>query len=213
MGDSTCEKEITDSTSLEKRDVSGGLEEYPFQLLSSVYDPVEHKIRDISTVAGHKIVTFASLLKHRMIPFSEIVDTLLSLGKVKLGCPVEIEFAVDFGTDANSKALFPVLQIRPMSAREEMLEVEITEYDFAQAFCVSENGLGNTVNSELTDIIYVKPESFEPAKNKQIALEISKINSALLQEGRKYILFGPGRWGSADHWLGIPVNWEDISRG
>ena len=211
LGDTTCCKEISDRNTLEHRDVNSADKEFPIQCLSSTYDHQEHRIRDISGPTGHKIVTFASILKHKIIPFPEIIDSLLKLGQEKLGCAVEIEFAVDFTTESNTKARFSVLQIRPMSAREEMLDVDITRDDYRQAFCVSENGLGNTINSDMADIIYIKPSSYEPANNRQIVQEINAMNKILVREDRKYILIGPGRWGSSDHWLGIPVGWEDIS--
>ena len=211
LGDTTCCKEISDRNTLEQRDVSDADKEFPVQCLSSTYDPQEHRIRDISGPEGYKIVTFASLLKHKIIPFPEIIDTLLELGQQKLGCSVEIEFAVDFTEGSGTEARFSVLQIRPMSAREEMLDVDITEDDYQQAFCVSQSGLGNTINTDMADIIYIKPSSYDPANNRQIVQEINVINKNLVQEDRKYILIGPGRWGSSDHWLGIPVGWEDIS--
>jgi hypothetical protein len=127
-----------------------------------------------------------------------------------MGCAVEIEFALDLPKTADEKARFYVLQIRPMSAREETLKVTISKEDISSAFCVSSRGLGNTVNSGMRDIIFVKPESFDPAKTKRMAVEISKLNTILNKKDRQYLLIGPGRWGSSDHWLGIPVSWEDI---
>ena len=91
-----------------------------------------------------------------------------------------------------------------------MLEVDITDDDRIPAFCISHKALGNITNSEITDLVYVIPDKFDPAKSTEIASEISKINAKLLKDNRKYILIGPGRWGSADPWLGIPVAWEDI---
>jgi len=90
------------------------------------------------------------------------------------------------------------------------MKVTISKKDTSSAFCVSRRGLGNTVNSEMRDIIFVKPETFDPANTRKIAAEIGELNAALNKNDRKYLLVGPGRWGSSDHWLGIPVSWEDI---
>jgi hypothetical protein len=123
---------------------------------------------------------------------------------------VEIEFSLNLNPDPKGKAELAILQIRPMSAREEMLEVKITDDDRIPAFCISHQALGNATNSEITDLVYVIPDKFDPAKSTEIASEIAQINAKLLKDNRKYILIGPGRWGSADSWLGIPVAWEDI---
>jgi hypothetical protein len=151
-------------------------------------------------------------LKHRLVPLGDILTLLLDLGREKLGCAVELEFAVDFlpyGSELTAR--FAILQIRPMTAREETLDIDISDTDRARAFCISENGLGNTINDTMADIIYVKPDTFDPARTTQIAQEIGAMNTRLMQEERRFILIGPGRWGSSDQWLGIPVGWRDIS--
>jgi len=210
MNDPVCTKEIDDNTTLTRVTVHSAITDYPIRFLSSTYSPSEHRIRDFYSKNGHQVITFASLLKYNSIPFTDILKILLSLGREKLGCAVEIEFALDVPAAANQKTHFYVLQIRPMSAREETLKVEISEEDIRLAFCTSERGLGNTVNREMGDIIFVKPDNFDPANTKKIAVEIGELNAKLARENRKYLLIGPGRWGSSDHWLGIPVSWEDI---
>jgi len=210
MNDPDCTKEITDNSTLTRVAVHSATADYPVRFLSSTYSPSEHRIRDFYSKNGHQIITFASLLKYNSFPFTDILKTLLSLGREKLGCAVEIEFAVDLSAEADIKNSFYVLQIRPMSAREETLRVKISKEDISVAFCVSHRGLGNTVNQEMHDIIFVKPDSFDPANTMQIATEIGEINTTLNKEDRKYLLIGPGRWGSSDSWLGIPVSWEDI---
>ncbi len=210
MNDPDCSKEIDDSTTLTRVNVHSAASDYPVRFLSSSYSPSEHRIRDFYSKNGHQVITFAALLKYNNIPFTDILNTLLSLGRKKMGCAVEIEFALDLPNSVDAKARFYVLQIRPMSAREETLKVVISKEDISSAFCVSSRGLGNTVNSEMRDIIFVKPESFDPANTKSIAAEIGKLNAMLNKKGHKYLLIGPGRWGSADHWLGIPISWENI---
>lgn len=210
MGEPTCHIGMNESVTLEKRFVHEAADDHPVRLLSSTYFPEDNRIRDTYSASGYPVITFASILKYKSFPLSEILTDLLEMGSKELGCPVEIEFALDFYPEKDVPAKFAVLQIRPMSAREEMLDVDITVHDRDQAFCLSHMALGNTINSEMKDIIYVKPESFDPSKTTAIASQISEINASLMKEDKKYILIGPGRWGSADHWLGIPVTWADI---
>lgn len=103
-----------------------------------------------------------------------------------------------------------ILQIRPMGAHEDSITVDINLSESSLYFCTSQRALGNTINETMFDIVYVKPNNFEPARTVEIAKEISTLNASLNEAGRKYFLIGPGRWGSADSWLGIPVSWGDI---
>jgi hypothetical protein len=98
-----------------------------------------------------------------------------------------------------------------MTARAELEQVSISEQEIEDAFCYSTHALGNAKNREMADIVFVKPEAFDPAKTVQMVKEIARINASLVKEDRKFLLIGPGRWGTADRWLGIPVNWADIS--
>ncbi|MBC2744868.1 MAG: hypothetical protein HGJ93_18010 [Desulfosarcina sp.] len=210
MGTTTCPLGINDAATLSMRDIADAADEYPVRMLTSTYIPHEHRIRDSLTPNGYPVLTFASVLKYDTLPLPDLLSTLLAFGRKELGCPVEIEFAVDLPENPAEKVRFAVLQIRPMSAREEMLAVDVTEADRAQAFCISHRALGNTITTGISDIIYVKPDRFDPACTIDIAKQISQINARLVKENRKYILIGPGRWGSADRWLGIPVGWADI---
>jgi len=210
MGEPTCHIGMSESITLEKRYIHDAVSDPPVRLLSSTYFPEDNRIRDTYSSSGSPVVTFASILKYKNFPFSEIITQLLKLGSHELGCPVEIEFAFDFSSEKDVNEQFAVLQIRPMSAREEMLNVEISASDQSKAFCISHMALGNTINRKIKDIVYVKPNSFDPAKTAEIAKQIAQVNANLMKQGRKYLLIGPGRWGSADHWLGIPVTWADI---
>jgi hypothetical protein len=122
-----------------------------------------------------------------------------------------MEFAVNLPLGENQRSEFDLLQIRPMAIRQHHLEVEIGEEEIRRAFCYSTMALGNGQFNQIKDIIYVNPETFDPAHTIDIAAEVGKMNAELLRENRKYLLIGPGRWGSADRWLGIPVRWSDIS--
>ena len=211
MKESRVLVDADESITMERREVHNAREEYQVRFASSTYFPSENRIRDTYSQQGFPVVTFSSLLKYKTIPLPDIIMVLLDLGYEKLGCPVELEFALEIIGNSEEKAGFGVVQIRPMSMVEEMLDVSISEEDKKRAFCISHMALGNTVNRDMADVVFVKPDTFNPARTPQIAKQISQINTALVKTGRKYILIGPGRWGSADHWLGIPVSWNDIS--
>jgi hypothetical protein len=141
---------------------------------------------------------------------------ILALGRKGMGSPVEIEFVVNFsGEPFNSgptKAEFSLLQIRPMAFDCSQTDTVIHPEEIKNAFCYSTMALGNGCSRDVDHILFVKPETFDPAHTTQIASDISRFNQLMRQEGQRYILIGPGRWGSADRWLGIPVKWYDISQ-
>jgi hypothetical protein len=210
MGGELPELGIHEDANLEKRDISDADQEAPVKLLASTYIPDEHRIRDSSHIEGYRILTFAQVLKFGQFPLAEVLSEVLDLGREGMGCPVELEFSMNMPQDPKRKSEFAFLQLRPMTARAELLQVEISDDEIARAFCFSSNALGNTETRNITDIIYVKPDDFDPARTQQIAREIGELNSRLMSESRRYLLIGPGRWGSADRWLGIPVSWADI---
>jgi len=205
-----CNLGLNDALTLAKREIMDARDEEPVMALSSSYVPNEHSIRDSWDSTGHRVMTFAQVLKYGLFPLANILTEVLKIGQAGMGCPVELEFCADLGFDGTTRPRFAILQLRPMSAREEMVNVDITARDLSRAFCVSRQALGNRINREITDIVFVKPDAFDPGQTPEIAREISKINAALAREGRKYVLIGPGRWGSTDRWLGIPVTWADI---
>jgi hypothetical protein len=199
----------TDIRNLEKREVADAEDEFPIKTLASVYIPEEHRIRDSGYLPGPKIMTFAPILKHGLIPLPEIISDLLDMGRKGMGGPVEIEFSVNLGQGGHP-AEFHFLQLRPLSQSQDP-EIRVRDSDIREALCFSEHSLGHGRNQTLKDMVFVKPENFNPAATARIAREISGINAALSRENRPYLLIGPGRWGSADPWLGIPAAWGDIS--
>lgn len=198
-------------SNLEKREVDDAETESPVMTLASTYVPEEHRIRDTAYIQGPKILTFAQILKYNILPLPQLLSDLLELGRRGMGCPIEIEFSVNLSPDKKRKSDFYLLQMRPMVADEERFEVQITQDEYERAFCRSNQALGNGKNEKIADIIYVKPDDFRPESTFQMAEEIGRINAGLLKEKRPYLLVGPGRWGSADRWLGIPVQWRNIS--
>jgi len=176
---------------------------------ASVICSEDNVLRDSLRYDGARVITFPSLLKWNLIPLSELLSELLILGEQSLGCPVEMEFALNMYKDKEKNPDFCLLQIRPMviGGLDRVEDSEhVSEKDI---FCQSENVLGNGLIDDIENIVIVPPHLFDSAHTHEIALEIEKINEKL--SGSNFILIGPGRWGTADPWLGIPVLWNQIS--
>ncbi len=203
--------DISEESTLEKRWINDAASEEPVQLLTGTYVPEENRIKDGGFLKGPKVVTFSQVLKYKVLPLPEILAEMLEMGKEGMGCPVEIEFSVNLSADPECQPQFAPLQIRPMAGNEFRNRVEISEDDRTKAFCCSHHSLGNGLKDNVRDIVYVDPDTFDVAHTVDMVAEIDEMNARLLTEGRKYLLIGPGRWGSADRWLGIPVNWSNIS--
>ena len=200
-----------EDATLEKLDIDSAMHDAPVRLLCSTYSAQDHRIRDGVQASGYPVCTFASILKYDALPLAEILTEILAMGRQGMGCPVEIEFAVNMPLDADQKPIFELLQIRPMTVNQSNLSVKIRDDDISKAFCYSTMALGNGQFEEIRDIIFVHPDRFDAAKTVQIASEIAQVNKEMRRRNQKYLLIGPGRWGSADRWLGIPVRWPDIS--
>lgn len=198
-----------DASNLVLRTVQEAEKELPVTMLASTYIAEEDRVRD-AFLPGPKIMTFAQILKYSGYPLAKILSELLRAAKVGMGGDVEIEFAVHLDRDPQ-KSVFYFLQVRPMVTGGEMADVQICDHERGTAFCYSSQSLGHGSFSNISDIVYVCPDSFDGSKTREMAMEIGKINRRLLQEKKSYLLIGPGRWGSADPWLGIPVQWGDIS--
>lgn len=183
----------------------------PLTLVASTFLPEEGRIRDTASIPDRpRVLLFAPVLKHKILPLAEILGDVLAVAEQAMGCPVELEFACNLYPDPARKPTFSLLQLRPMTARADLNRITITDEDRARSFCLSSHALGNAEKRDVRDIVFVRPETFAVEKTAQIAQEIGRINARLTAEGRKYLLAGPGRWGTADRWLGIPVTWSDI---
>lgn len=194
-----------------KRDLAAAENEFPVKALASTYCREEHRIRDCASVPGTRVLTFASLLKYDNPPLPRLLSELLAIGRKGLGCPVEIDFAVNLYPDSERKNEFYVLQIRPMHTEAYECTMEIAAARADDTLCFSNHALGIGGSHPLTDIVYVKPETFGTEWTVEIAEEIRNTNQRMLESKRPYLLVGPGRWGSSDRWLGIPVAYPDIS--
>lgn len=177
----------------------------------STYSPENETVYDGISRSGTRVVTFAPILKHKIFPLPEILDLLLELGNWGVGTPVEIEFAVNMNIPAGAPKEFCVLQMRPLVLSQESEELNVEFSDTNQLICYSERALGNGAINDIYDVVVVDIEKFDRAKSKETAVEVGMLNSKLVSLKRPYILIGVGRWGSLDHWLGIPVAWDQIS--
>ena len=196
-------------SNLERRDLAQALEEAPVKALTSTYVPVEDRIRDTWYCKGPKILTFAQVLKYGTPPLTALVNDLMTALAHEAGGPIELEFTADIPEKSGEPWKISLLQVRPMfSPRDTSL---ITKKDLDEAVCVSTSALGNCTLDCIRDIVYVNPETFEGAKTSDMAQQISRINAELAKSNRRFLLAGPGRWGSSDPWLGIPVDWQQIS--
>lgn len=183
----------------------------PISYLSSSYLPQEGIIRDTASIPGSsKVLLFAQVLNHGLFPLPEMLKDILTLAEAAMGGPVELEFCVNMDMDG-SNAEFALLQLRPMSSLSGQSTVNITKQQRAAAFCYSKHALGNAESNDVYDILFIHPDDFDVAKTLEIKQELLECNKQMLREERKYILIGPGRWGTSDRWLGVPVTWNDIS--
>jgi hypothetical protein len=182
--------------------------------LFSSYIPNDHKIVDYFSPKLHSVLTFSNILKYKSFPLPEILTEILKIGRKGMGAPVEIEFAINYQLEKTSpeikKAEFILLQIRPMTIQTFNNDITISETEKKEAICYSSLSMGNGTIKNIYDIIIVNEDTFDPAQTISIANEISILNKKLMSENRKYLLIGPGRWGTTDRWLGIPVGWSDI---
>jgi hypothetical protein len=211
MKDQPEDQYFSQSISLIRRAVDEAGDEWPVRCLASIYIAEENRLRNGSHLAGPKVLTFDRVLKNDLLPLPQMLDDLLELGRKGLGCPVEFEFAANLCAKGDERSQFYILQIKPMSAGEVPFENDIAPAEIEPALCFSTQALGHGQNRKIRDIVFVTPDRFDPAKTAVIAGEIGKVNAGLSQAQRPYLLIGPGRWGSFDHWLGIPVKWGDIS--
>lgn len=177
----------------------------------STYDRNNNIMRDGSTGSGSKIITFAGTLQHNLFPLAHILSDLLDLGQREMNNPIEIEFAVNLDTPPDRPKIFNFLQIRPIVYSDEFYNINIKDVHPEDSIIISESALGNGVFKGISNIIYIKPESFNAANNKDIAEKIEALNNEFVKQDKGYVLIGPGRWGSTDPWLGIPVKWSQIS--
>lgn len=178
--------------------------------IASTYDPYDQVIRDGLYEGGRKVISFAGVLQQGVFPLPELLQMSMRFGAEAMRRPVEIEFACNLNADRTGSLY--LLQIRPIVDQKQMLDEDLTAIPDDRCLLRSHNSLGHGVTEDVTDVVYVKTDDrFSAANNPTIAREIEKLNKEYLDRGTNYVLVGPGRWGSSDSWLGIPVKWPHIS--
>lgn len=200
---------IDDSFNYLKLTLKDAEQDDAIRLISSTYIASENMVYDGYCDGGRKIISFAGILQHDLFPLSKTLQDVLNICQSEMGRAVEIEFAVNLSDVQN--ASFYVLQIRPIVQNKEFINEDLREIIPSQTILFSDDALGHGVYDDVYDIVYVKSDGFNAANNPIIAAEIDVLNREFLKADKNYVLVGPGRWGSSDPWLGIPVNWSQIS--
>jgi hypothetical protein len=207
----TFQPHVDDATNLLKLKIADAEKDGALQLVCSTYDYESNVLRDGFQEGGKKLVTYSNILKYNTFPLAEILREVLEVGQREMGKPIEIEFAVELNKPPGVQKMFYVLQIRPIVNIHDAIEVDFNTIKKENTLIMADHALGNGVIDNIYDVVYVKPDSFDPSKTKEIAELIGSLNNNFLKEDKNYILIGPGRWGSSDPWLGIPVKWPQIS--
>jgi hypothetical protein len=161
--------------------------------------------------AGPRVINFADILKYDYIPLASTLKTVLQVVRDAFGAPVEIEFAVDLTRDDEGRASFYLLQVKPLVGSGAGYSIDPESIYTDDVLLISRRSMGNGLIDDITDLVYVEPDRFSSMKTLEMVGEIDAINRKMLSEGRKYVLIGPGRWGTKDRFLGIPVAWPQIS--
>ena len=201
---------VDDAFNLLKLSVREADKDGALQYLASTYNPTDQVIYPGVYPEGRKIISFVGVLEHDVVPLPHLLREVLHLGQEAMRRPVEIEFAVEVDA-ATRSCVFYLLQIRPMVDVKSDVHIDLSEIRTENILLQSDNALGHGQMDDIADVVYVKTDGYNAGNNPLIAEEISRINAKFLDKGEHYVLVGPGRWGSSDSWLGIPVKWPNIS--
>jgi len=199
-----------DTATLNKIEISDIAQDGTLTSVTSSFDRNDWMIRDVFSEEGPYLITFAGILKYNVFPLASIVGALLKIFQKAMGCAVEIEFAVVLPSNLSQKPTFSLLQVRPLilSQEHQVVEWNLDEIATDKIFIKSERAMGNGITESIKDIIFISPGHFDPSKTLEMAVEIEQLNKEIQNP---YVLLGPGRWGTADRWLGVPVKWYQIS--
>lgn len=209
---SNLDIKVDDSFTLQKFSLRHAQKDGTLTYIASTYDIATGNLYDGAHYEGLKVITFNNILKHKMFPFAEIISKVLEIGKKAMNNDVEIEFAVNFNFKKSKTVEFKLLQIRPIPIEKENFHINIEKINQQETILISELALGNDIVKDVYDIIYVKTKNYSSTNNPKIAEIIGKKNEEFHKQQKNYFLIGPGRWGSHDKWLGIPVVWSQISK-
>ena len=201
---------VDDGFNILKLRVKDAVEDQSLNYIASTFDPYDQVINDGVYETGRKLITFAGVLQHDVVPLPELMQMSMKCGSEAMRRPVEIEFACNIHADKTCD--FYLLQIRPIVDAKEMLDEDVRAIPEADCLLRSHNSLGHGISEDVTDVVYVKyDDHFSAMNNFYVADDIERINRKFLADGKNYVLIGPGRWGSSDHYLGVPVKWPHIS--
>ena len=201
---------VDDGFNILKLRVKDAVEDQSLNYIASTFDPYDQVINDGVYETGRKLITFAGVLQHDVVPLPELMQMSMKCGSEAMRRPVEIEFACNIHADKTCD--FYLLQIRPIVDAKEMLDEDVRAIPDADCLLRSHNSLGHGISEDVTDVVYVKyDDHFSAMNNFYVADDIERINRKFLADGKNYVLIGPGRWGSSDHYLGVPVKWSHIS--
>ena len=204
------EFKVDDGFNIKKLRVKEADKDGSLRYISSTYDPVDQIIRDGYYEGGRKIISLCGLFQHGILPFPQLLQMSMRYGEEGMRRPVEIELACNVNDDRTGE--FYLLQIRPIVDSKQVLDQDLSKISDDHCLLRAYHSLGHGISDDITDVVYVKTDDhFSAANNVTIAEQIERINRRFLEEGKNYILIGPGRWGSSDFWLGIPVKWSHIS--
>ena len=204
--------QVDDGFNIKKVRVKQADQDGSLNYIASTYDPVDQIIRPGLYEGGRKIISFDGVLQQGVFPLPELLQLSQKYGAEEMRRPVEIEFACNLHQGNTVVGDFYLLQIRPIVDSKQVLDEDLQQIPDEQCLLRSNNSLGHGISEDVVDVVYVKAdEDFTAANNPQIANEIEQVNRQFLDEGKNYVLIGPGRWGSSDYWLGIPVKWPHIS--
>ncbi|MBW6516514.1 MAG: hypothetical protein K0B81_07880 [Candidatus Cloacimonetes bacterium] len=203
-----------DDATLVKLDLKTAEKEGALTNLATVWDYQNNRFVDSLTTPGIRVLTFPGILKYNHFPLAEILQQILEIGEIALGTPVEIEFAVNLDNNP-SKGIFPtfyILQIRPLSIAIESYNIDTSKIDKSKLFLYTEKGMGNGIIDNIYDVVFLDHSKFDKTQTVKMQEEIEQLNNEMRKEDREYVLIGPGRWGSRDRFLGIPVRWAQINK-
>ena len=203
---------VDDGVNIKKLKINDEVSDSTLKKVASTYDINNNIVRPGISYVGKRIITFDNILKHSSFPLAGALDYLLQLGQKEMGNPVEIEFAANLETDSSLPNIFNFLQIRPIVESDQSRIVNLSDVKKDDTIIMSDSALGNGMIRGIHDLVYVKPESFKATNNEKIVDLLDSINSKFIKDVKNYVLIGPGRWGSTDPWLGIPIKWPHISQ-
>jgi hypothetical protein len=200
-----------ETAGLAMNDISVAEKYGTLQHCASVYNPDSDTIYPGIRKPGPRITNFANILKYNYIPLANTLEVVLELGKDAMGTAIEIEYAVDLNKDEQGKASFYILQIKPLISHGRDCNVNLAKIKKENIVLYSEQGMGNGFIDHISDVIFVDLSKFDKTKTEEMVKEIEAFNEEMVKDDRQYVLIGPGRWGTRDRWIGIPVKWYQIS--